>query len=501
MHIPPLPRSSRTLLRLALLSFVLLQLLLIYLNVQLAQALEADAAVINLAGRQRMLTQQIGKTMVLLTQPSLPTEVQVSADQELREAAQLFERTLQALMRGGQTRTGQQGLIQLEPIDDVVTQQLLLRATGLWLQHKQELESLQASSPNAVVLLLPPFLASNRELLSLMNALTTQIEVMSRERAQKIRWQLLGMFLLEIINGVLIVYLLYRRYQHNKQHKEMLQQVLDEIAVGVCLLNTEKVIVTANQALLRLLQRPSEQILGAPLTQLFNTTIQPWIYTLVGTPTTLRLEPSWRTLSIQHRSYELLTLRDVTVEYALQEQMTQLAYLDPLTQIPNRRLWEHQNRQVLARATRNQQRCLVAVIDIDCFKMINDQHGHLTGDHVLKEIAQRLSEHCRADDMVARIGGDEFAALFTLVTEGDYLFAKQQIVQKLEAVFHAPIHYDGNWLRISASLGFAMFPEEGQNAVSLLQVADQQMYQNKALRRTLGLQLAANGAGPSLMDQ
>ena len=121
-------------------------------------------------------------------------------------------------------------------------------------------------------------------------------------------------------------------------------------------------------------------------------------------------------------------------------------------------------------------------IDLDHFKQVNDLYGHRVGDLYLQEVASRMKRQLRGGDMIARLGGDEFAALLPQV--GNRTHA-EEIAQRLERSFDEPFHVNGYTLRGSASVGIAMYPEDGTNKDSLLSAADAGMYVTKYSRRNI----------------
>ncbi len=157
-----------------------------------------------------------------------------------------------------------------------------------------------------------------------------------------------------------------------------------------------------------------------------------------------------------------------------------LATHDPLTGMPNRVLFQDRLDQVLLRSRRKRERFAVAFLDLDNFKHINDRHGHHAGDQILKGAAERLSAALRKSDTVARMGGDEFAALL----EGLCSRAEaDRVIQALGKQLAAPFQVDGTEICLSMSVGVAYYPLDGGDAESLLKVADRAMYRMKAETR------------------
>jgi diguanylate cyclase (GGDEF)-like protein len=159
----------------------------------------------------------------------------------------------------------------------------------------------------------------------------------------------------------------------------------------------------------------------------------------------------------------------------------QLAFYDPLTGLPNRRLLLDRLAALLASSERQQVFSAVMFIDLDRFKTINDARGHATGDHLLRLVAQRLSDLVRKSDTVARIGGDEFVVLLghlapDLAAAGN---AAQAVAEKIRAALAQEFEIAGQDYASSASIGVTLLPKFGVNADDLLREADTAMYRAK----------------------
>ncbi|MFM7299377.1 MAG: diguanylate cyclase domain-containing protein, partial [Planctomycetota bacterium] len=115
-------------------------------------------------------------------------------------------------------------------------------------------------------------------------------------------------------------------------------------------------------------------------------------------------------------------------------------------------------------------------IDLDGFKLVNDTYGHEAGDHVLKVTARRLASTLRAGDTVARLGGDEFVLLLPAVAGSE---EARKVGEKLVAAIEQPIEWNDAALRVSASIGLALYPEDGDEPETLLRRADKAMYRAK----------------------
>ncbi|MBV9438472.1 MAG: GGDEF domain-containing protein [Candidatus Eremiobacteraeota bacterium] len=160
-------------------------------------------------------------------------------------------------------------------------------------------------------------------------------------------------------------------------------------------------------------------------------------------------------------------------------QQTNLALSDALTQLPNRRAFERQLGQAIA-TRRPEERFALLYIDLDRFKPINDRLGHAVGDEVLAQCGGRIRAALRPQDFVARIGGDEFAAIVQKVaTQAD----ADAVAARVAADVALPLEIGGAVVRVGASVGAALVPEHGDDATALLERADLAMYRVKRARR------------------
>ena len=173
----------------------------------------------------------------------------------------------------------------------------------------------------------------------------------------------------------------------------------------------------------------------------------------------------------------VLVFRDVTDRRELERELRQLAYTDRLTGLPNRSLFHDRLEQALAMAARRDAPVAVLFLDLDRFKIINDSLGHEIGDAVLVMVAQRLRRCLRAEDTLARLGGDEFAILLPEIANRS---DSRLVTDKCLAALGDPEVIGGHELTVNASIGVAIFPEDGAGVQHLLRSADAAMYRAKA---------------------
>jgi diguanylate cyclase (GGDEF)-like protein len=183
---------------------------------------------------------------------------------------------------------------------------------------------------------------------------------------------------------------------------------------------------------------------------------------------------STRQSILQSASRLIALARD---HWHMQERLLHEARHDALTGLPNRAVAEDRMEQALARAARRQKLFAVLCIDLDGFKVVNDNLGHHAGDELLQAVATRLRSRVRHSDTMARIGGDEFLAIIEDCS-GD--IAAQAVAESLIAALQDPIRIEGQTVSISGSVGIAMYPADGKNAALLKRNADQAMYRAKS---------------------
>ena len=159
-----------------------------------------------------------------------------------------------------------------------------------------------------------------------------------------------------------------------------------------------------------------------------------------------------------------------------QQELQRMAHIDPLTGLPNRRLFFDRLEHAISNAERSGKLLGLLYVDLDHFKEINDTHGHAAGDEVLSNVAHLLVSVTRSGDTVARLGGDEFVILFDEVESRATLLG---IAQKLLSLLQNRLLIDGKDLQVRASLGISLYPHDGSDAQTLLQNADRAMYSSK----------------------
>ncbi len=204
--------------------------------------------------------------------------------------------------------------------------------------------------------------------------------------------------------------------------------------------------------------------------------------------TLIDVEVSTTGAEIGGRRYLFASSHDITRRKEDAETIRQLAFNDPLTRLPNRQLFMDRLNHVLASGDRAANLGAVLFIDLDNFKTLNDTLGHVMGDLLLQQVAERLVSSVREEDTVARLGGDEFVVMLEKLSEHAIVAAAQveAIGGKILAALCKPYQLKTQVFRCSGSLGATLFNKESEDAEELLKQADIAMYQaKKAGRNTL----------------
>ncbi|MES2263615.1 MAG: EAL domain-containing protein [Pseudomonadota bacterium] len=282
-----------------------------------------------------------------------------------------------------------------------------------------------------------------------------------------------------------------------REREARLQAILDKAADAILTIAADGVLVSANAAAGRLFGYAPERMPGLPLERLLpladGGSAAALLRAIASGASHEHEANGWRSdgsafpLAVSVSEVELpdehlfvAILHDLTEQQRAQERIHKLAHHDPLTGLDNRLSLNLRLDQLLAQTRRNQGAAAVMFIDLDHFKKINDTHGHQTGDLLLVAVANRLRELLREVDTIARLGGDEFIVL----TDGSITpEAASMIAVRIVDALSAPFQLQGKTVHSGASVGVAMFPNDGDDSDTLLRHADTAMYAAKSQGR------------------
>jgi diguanylate cyclase (GGDEF)-like protein/PAS domain S-box-containing protein len=250
------------------------------------------------------------------------------------------------------------------------------------------------------------------------------------------------------------------------------------------------VIVDANPAFCDLLGYSLNQLLGRVLLDFVATDQRQRLSHILYSQAEQRVETAIQPHEGKRMAVELIThqvlqdgvpmqtavLRDIRERHAAQERLHFLAHHDALTGLPNRQSFMSQLEQMMVRARTTKTELALLFIDLDGFRRVNDSLGHSAGDARLKTVARRICENLRSTDKVARFGGDEFMVLLPGGRDPTDL---RGVATKLQAAVAAPLDVEGGSVSVTASIGIAVFPHDGETPDALIRHADAAMHRAK----------------------
>jgi len=192
--------------------------------------------------------------------------------------------------------------------------------------------------------------------------------------------------------------------------------------------------------------------------------------------TNIPIEASISFIEYNQTSYLLAIVRDISRRKQKELAALELANLDPLTKLPNRRTLENKLEQAFKKAKLKNTFIAFFFIDIDHFKLINDSYGHSVGDEILVGTANRLKHCIRGSDIVTRMGGDEFLIVINNVEERSSI---KIMADKLQEEFKSPFKVQSHLIPVKASIGVSVYSHNNGDAHTLIQLADEAMYEAK----------------------
>jgi diguanylate cyclase (GGDEF)-like protein len=172
----------------------------------------------------------------------------------------------------------------------------------------------------------------------------------------------------------------------------------------------------------------------------------------------------------------VVSFSDISARVEAQKDMWNKANYDELTTLPNRNLFYDRLEQAIAQSERSEAQVALLFIDLDGFKEVNDRYGHDAGDELLRIAAERLVRNVRDSDTVARMGGDEFTIVLPQVTEVSEV---KVVAAKTLEQMSQPFMLGNREVRVSGSVGIALYPRDGGNGITLIKHADVAMYRAK----------------------
>ena len=281
--------------------------------------------------------------------------------------------------------------------------------------------------------------------------------------------------------------------------KKILQQsatVYETIEEGIVIANSDRKIVSINSAYTNIFGYSEEELLDQEA--IFMTSRKKdivlykkmwhillskdrWAGRIDSKSKDGNIIPTWLTIAIVRDDKNeiqnfIAIYTDLEEIIEMEEKAEYLAYHDSLTKLPNRAQFERQIVDILELAEINQDKVAVLFIDLDRFKVINDTLGHHVGDGMLIELAKRVKSVLKKEDVLARIGGDEFVVILNAIENKEHA---STVAKKILSVIREPIEVLDYHLYTTASLGIAIYPEDGEDRNEIIKHADSAMYHAK----------------------
>jgi len=484
--------SKYRLVLIPLLLVMLFDVSLLAMNYHIAAQLQVSSVNINIAGRQRMLSQKITKAIALIHyQSHNNTEINTT---ELRKATELFEQTLTAFTYGGNATSASGIKIYVDKITQSSASIILLDAKRIWQPLHKDIKSFLTSSlsEQETNQLVDALEKDNNTLLALMNDLTNNLENDAKKKTYFLRGLQTLVVLMILISFFVATIRLYRR----ENYYNSLMEKTTDIIISV---DTRTALTTfVSGSAYELLGYDEQHYLAKPVSLFFVKESKPAVTEILEAAyktkelITDRLEVKLLrsngsiivadmimqlSLSEDGKGMEITAdIRDISDRKAAEVALTELAHKDTLTGLPNRTLFYELAEHSINVAKRHETGVAVLFIDLDGFKAVNDSFGHNVGDGVLVEATNRISDCLRQSDSVSRIGGDEFIVLLEDVSAKDDI---ARIAKHIVDSISKTIEVSGCDCDISTSIGISRYPSNGTNIEALMKKSDAAMYKVK----------------------
>ena len=301
------------------------------------------------------------------------------------------------------------------------------------------------------------------------------------------------------VQVILHFYKQFKQLQQNNVDMQLAASVF-ESQQGIMIMNTDGIIVRVNQSFSKMTQYHEDEVIGKNPNMLkserhnvdFYRTIKQslkrfgaWQGEVWGRRKNGEIYPEWLSFtSVKNEgivTHYIAMMSDITEYKTAEDEIHQLAFYDPLTGLPNRRLLFERLQHGIERCSRDGDFLAVLMLDLDHFKPVNDTLGHLAGDQLLQQVAKRLLNRLRGSDMVARLGGDEFTILVMINHIDGAASVAKDIIADLSKPFYLSIEdkMEDKEVHIGASIGISIYGEHGTTSQSLMDKADAALYKAK----------------------
>lgn len=455
--------------------FIVFDMVALSLNFWISFQLEKSAVAINLSGRQRMLSQRMTKSLLMLQLADSEAQ-KPAAFEEFAKTVDLFDKTLSCFFKGGMTAGGDGKPLYLPASDAANAQAIIADALQLWAIINKQLQPViaigVAVGDDDLKAAMNTVINNNIQLLSMMNDLTTVLEQNATHEIALLRMLQATVLFLALCNFVVVCQRLMRQVRKAQGNTHSLRNIIDSIETGIVLYGSDGCVVSANNAAHQLLGYHDGALIGKYFNQLIFTDDTRTLGVRQDNSTFIA-KTNIQTLFEGDIQISMCTIVDVSEQQRKEERLVHLAFYDILTGLPNRVLLEERLEQSILHAKRNSSFLAILFLDLDGFKAVNDNLGHDAGDELLQLVSKRFQQCCREVDTVARLGGDEFVFVLTSIHS---LFSVKQIASNILNNVQQEFLIYGQPVTIGASIGIAVYPNDHSQAEQLIKYADDAMY-------------------------
>lgn len=472
---------------------LVLDVVLLFTNYMISADLEASAVAINVAGRQRMLSQKMTKSLAFieLAKQNGDADKYIA---ELYGAVAAFNQTIDAFYRGGIVLHWGDKPVLIKALVDADSKEILMSAKQIWMPIHVQFQTLLNSgsvSDEAYADLLLRMRDDNLALLTLMDDLTNHLENDAEQRTHFLR---IFQTIIVVIIFLSFLHAVMRFSKREAYYAALMEKTTDVVmSIDIKSGRLTFVSVSAKQVLGYEVYELVGNTVGAFMTQASALAFKQLVNkvedsgslpinrceaelikadgSIIHTDVVLDL-----TLSEEGVKQELSAdFRDISDRKSAEKRLAALAHKDPLTGLSNRHTFLEVLAHAIQRVKRSENKLAVLFIDLDGFKSVNDSYGHESGDALLIELAARMKQCLRQADHIARMGGDEFIVLLEDVkTQAEV----EMIAEKLLAQIAKPYAYDDHTCNVTASIGCAFYTDD-VDASELINQADKAMYEVK----------------------
>ncbi|NVK00647.1 MAG: diguanylate cyclase [Oceanospirillaceae bacterium] len=468
--------KNRVNLLVAVVIFLLLDGAMFALNFAITLHVDEQSSAINLAGRQRMLTQRIGKSLLQLSDENYQLEWSFHRTTAADSYA-LFTSTLSAFNTGGRVLDAELQEVVLHPVPNGQAQALVQDALDLIKPLSGQLTTALAGAHDSSTYrqLAKQWSEVSEDLLADMNTLVVLLEEYSGLQTQRLR-VIQGLLFLIATGNFFYIVLIFRR-QHRAAERTIvaLESVLTNVSTPMLIADGRGRVLQANMAAQSRFELESELCVGVNWHTLVDRRDGVDHLAAPG-GRSYPIQLDIQELEFDMERFQIISLFDISHYIEREAELSQIAQRDPLTGLLNRRALQDHLELEISRSKRSKAPMALMFIDLDNFKEINDEHGHEAGDAALVHITRSLSRHIRESDVLMRVGGDEFVLI---APDHQGLSSIEAQASKLVEVMQRPFDYNGTSLNLGGSIGVAIYPATTEDPQQLIALADGAMYKAK----------------------